>query len=147
MKEKYTLRLRKLAEHLIKSSNTIKNYAPQTIVFYDTEEHLNIECVYCKWCFDNLNSVFNEFQYRGDLPVHHLANFELELNPFNRGTVWSVLFFFGLERNPEYFLHLFCVGNGMQMKRFGETILTDKSDGITIGNHIINFITKIKNDE
>ncbi len=147
MKKKYQCRLRKLAEHLIKSSGIIKYYAPQTIVFYDLEEHMSIECLYCKWCFDNLESVFQEFQLRGEVPVHHLANFEIGYNPFNRGTVWSALFFFGLENNPEYFLHLFCVGDGMQNAKFGDIVLTNKSDGVTIGNHIINFITKIKNDE
>ena len=122
---------------------------PQTIVFYDEETHTGFETIYFRWVFYEMPWLFQEWNYRGetgfihegewtyinDFPVHYLANRD-------QGTVWSALFFLGL--NEEEFLHLFGFGEGLQQpNKYGGRIY--EAYNLTTGRHVcLNIIHFIK---
>jgi hypothetical protein len=76
-----------------------------------------------------------EWTYINDFPVHYLANRD-------QGTVWSALFFLGL--NEEEFLHLFGFGEGLQQpNKYGGRIY--EAYNLTTGRHVcLNIIHFIK---
>ena|SRR6218665_1817039 len=145
----YWERLEKLAVSLFEISYEIWYTEPQNIVFYDQETHTGFEATYFRWVFEETVGLFWGWKYRGergfffegewhyvnDLPVYHMANRD-------QGTVWSALFFFGL--NEEEFIHLFGFGKGMQQPdKYGGWIYEVASE--TTGRHIcLNIMCLIK---
>lgn len=149
-------RLDKLAKYISEVGNELWYMEPQAIFFFHWDSQNAFEAFYHRWALYELPWIFREWYYRGennvydsymkewfiisDVPVHSLAGRD-------QGTVWSCLFFFGLDE--EQFLHLFGAGNALQQpEKFGGITYPEPDDtyAIHITINIQCLIKKLQND-
>lgn len=157
LKMRHINRLKKLASYLIEVNNELWYMEPQAIAFIEEESQKGFEVKYHRWSLYDLPWLFKQWHYRSetnlydsysqkwftidDAPVHNLAGRD-------QGTVWSCMFFFGLDE--EAFLHLFGVGEGLQQpEKYGGAVYPDPDDTYAyhIATNIQCFIKKYQNEQ
>lgn len=151
MKPVYINRLKDLTKYLDENTNEFKYAPPQLIIFYDEKRHVGYEDYYHHFVFAKWPEVHHGFYYAGSIPVfklnrfggtqdwitlggnpaYRLADNQHFIDPFRARTVWSALFYYGLD--IEDFKNLFGADTENEIISVEE-----------ISNKIKNYISSIE---